>query len=214
MKGVFQTHSENVRSGRDRPRTLKYIIVGDSFKGYQFLPHEGVFLSPYLKNSRIKMMMSSLVKVGYENSNSDRWFKTEAFIKQPRLNSYFNTFFLFQFLGIRLLNSQGKKMREMLLSEIAQLEKELHKLQRTNKLQAADLVSNIGGCIILLENFQSDVLNEINSKLKVEFDSLMAAASANNSCSSELDMAWGLWNSFHDSGCSSCSSCSSCGGCD
>lgn len=211
MKGVLRTHSEIAQAGRDRPRTLKYIIAGESLNGYQYFPHESVFLSPYLKNGRIKMMISSLAKIGYENSNSEKWYKTEAFINQPRLNSYFNTSFLFRLFGIRALSPSGKEMQKTLFDEIAQMEKELEKLQRTNKLQAADLVSKIGGCIILLENFESDILNEIDVKLKVEFDAIMATVSGGaNSCSSD----WGTsWDSGCGSSCSSCSSCSGCGGC-
>ena len=204
MKGLLRTHLETKQVRRERPRTLKYFIADSSLPTYKFLPHEGVYLSPYLKNNRLKVMMNSLVKIGMENSNSEHWYKWNALIEQPRMSPFFKTSPILKFFRLTRLNEEGTAMQKNLLKEIADVERELAELKDTNKLQAANLVSKIGGCVILLENFESDILNEIDANVKAEYDAMTRVQDA-SSCSSS-------WDSF-DSGCSSCSGCGGCGGC-
>lgn len=187
-KGILKLHSETLRSKSGLNRTLQFIIADRSLKGYSFLPHEAPFLSPYLKNSRIKMDLKSLTKVGLERSNSEKWYKWDALIEQPRLSSFFVTSKLYKFFRLKVLNEEGKKLQAVFFKEIAAFEKELKQLRRTDKAKASHLAKDIGGCVILLGNFNSKLLNTIGANLDHEYDEMTTVA--DEGWDRDYDYAW------------------------
>lgn len=173
MKGVLKTHIESTSYKSGLSRNTRFIIAGRSLSGYHFLPHEGVFLDPYLKNNRIKLSMESLTKGGFDRSNGEKWYKWNALIAQHRMSNFFKTSFFHKLFGIASLNEEGKKLQAQLFREIAHFEKELRQFRQSNKTKADELVENIGGCVILLGNFKSNLLNEIDAHLQFQYDEMV-----------------------------------------
>ena len=63
---------ERQPSPRDPIRTYKYIAAGNNFSTYKPRLHEMVFISPFQKNSELRILFRNLVKVGYQNAKSER----------------------------------------------------------------------------------------------------------------------------------------------
>lgn len=226
-------------NSREKTRIYKYIKSGEKLHPYIPRPHEDIFLAPFNKSNSIKILFRHMVKIGFQNAKSERYFKN-SIISNPYVTGAFDKNIFQKIFGGFSFNQIGKLLKTELQDEITHLEQELLDLIMTDKLKAASIIKAIGGNIFLLKQINIELLNQIDKDLLAE---LNRSEKKNNRSESWLDDGcFGTWDSFGelsdsfdstsddisfgggdfggggagsdfgDSGDSGCSGCGGCGG--
>ncbi len=66
----FEVIIEYNQNDVDTPKT--YVAIAENFWTYKPVEHELIFLSPFISNNSIQILFSNMVKIGYQNSKSEK----------------------------------------------------------------------------------------------------------------------------------------------
>jgi uncharacterized membrane protein YgcG len=216
-------------SRREPVRTYKYVSVGKNFRGYVKKPHEWVFLSIFDKNRAIKILFRNLVRVGFQQAESEKDYQ-HSLVTSKYLKEAFSSTFIQKIKGTFSHTSKGLELRDIVMREIQEYESSLPEQIGRNSKLALETLRVIGGNIFLLKGLEFAIANEIDKEI---FKQLKKEIVVSGGCGS------GCWSGYDDysesfdssgssgsgggdggcsggSGCSGdsgCSGCSGCGGC-
>ncbi|MBC7749960.1 MAG: hypothetical protein H7Z76_15540 [Methylotenera sp.] len=216
LKQVVRTIEVQKQSRRsDIIRVYKYVIIGQNFSNYQPLPHENVFLAPFFKSKNVQILFRHIVKMGYQNSNSESSFQ-RILSKSPNLQFCFKRNIYNAIFGGFNVEVKGIELRNIVQGEIAQLEKELPQYIANEPEKALHILKVIKGNIFILSNIEFDLLKQIDKELLNEMNKEKTGEISSGCSGCTLDSFDNYSHSFDsscscDSGCSS-SGCSGCGG--
>jgi len=195
-------------------QVYRYVEDGAKFYGYRSLDHETVFLDTFRKNSDIRIIFKSMVKIGYQNAKSLYHYKA-VILEQLKYNGYVKQNMVQQIFGLYSLTDQGSDIQSKVRTEISQLEKQLPDLIRATDEKAMEILKAINGNIYLIDTIGVDLLEHINKAF--------LAATKEDKQNGDYGFAcadfYGFSDSFDNSwssdsgGCSGDGGCSGCGGC-
>lgn len=198
-------------------RTYKYVAIGANFYSYFSKKHEKCFIETFEKDNCAEILFRNLVKIGYEKSCSksdfrDHLLKTD-FIKKCVKQHFFQLFYS----GYNL-SEYGIEIKRQIDNEIKTLNIQFAPTEKIDSEKMVDLIKTIGANVFLIDNFDYDLLNQIDQDLSAEMRKNQNP-SGDSGCgfggfddySSSFDSGCGS----HDggSGCSGDSGCGGCGGC-
>ena len=210
LKQVLEiiTISKKTSSSRDKIRNYKYVLRGENYQNYKPHEYELVYLSPYQKSSSIKVLFQHLIRMGFQNvKNEAKYFSTVR--RSQNINHCFTKSIFQKVFGGFSITQEGKELRNRILNEISQIEKELAEIIVTDKEKVKQIISVVGGNIFFLKNIDisllkqidSEILNEMNKKDQDGGNGCFGCSSWDSGCSG-----------CSGSGCSGDSGCSGCGG--
>lgn len=216
-------------SRREPVRIYKYVSVGKNFRNYIKQPHEWVFLSIFDKNRAIKILFRNLVRVGFQEAESEKIYHHNL-IASKSIREAFNSTFVQKIMGRFSYTNKGLELREAVMHEIQEYESSLPGQIGHNSKLALETLKVIGGNIFLLKGLEFAIAKEIDKEI---FKRIKEQGGYAGGCSSGC---WSGYDDFSDSfdssgssgsgsgdggcsggsGCSGdsgCSGCSGCGGC-
>ena len=180
---------EKKPSPRDPIRTYRYIAGGQKLNGYSCLQHEMVYLTAFRKSSDIRILFRHIVKMGYENAKSEKYFRKQLSASAV-LQTAFATSFLQSFTGGVSYTNDRLQLKEQAEKEIETLEKTLAE-DNHDRNKVLNLLKVIGGNIFLLKGLEVDLLKGIEDEL---FKELSRRPPPNGACST------GCWTIFETYG--------------
>jgi hypothetical protein len=176
LKQALQT-LEIENSGDKSGTTNTYVIAGSNFKRYNYLPHEEVFLRPYLQTPGNQILFSNLVKIGYENTEYARYFVRLVF-QNEKTRACFAQGLPKIFKGKFSLTSFGKRTVEDIKSEIRELDSKLSDLMHSNPDKALEILKTIRGNVFLVKGIDFKLMKQIEDQVIAEVN---GARSSSNS---------------------------------
>ncbi|MBA4053388.1 MAG: hypothetical protein C0490_01625 [Marivirga sp.] len=203
-------------SPRDPVRYYKYISAGVNFRSYKGKPHEMVFLEPFKKNPDLNILFRNLVKIGYQNSKSEKKYYNDL-INNDVLQKAFSTSWSEKLFGGFTYTKEGNELKHEVENEIAGLQKKLRD-PTEDKNRTIEILKMIGGNIFLIQGVSFALSTEIDNEILQEINRTNAMEGFSTGC-------WSSFDSYSDTFESSCSSdagsscsadgggCSGCGGC-
>lgn len=216
--------------------TFRYITIGKNFHTHQILPHERVFLSPFLRDSSVQILFQNLVKLSYQNAVGPTYFQNEVIKSSTMQPLFYKDFFqrFFKNYSGYTKTPQGTLARTQLEEELHQLEQHLPLLIQTDKEKALSISRQIKGNLFLLTTLSIELLKEIDTELLADLQEYgHKEQGTEGSYSSGCSGCSSVWASFSDcsdsfdsscgnacgsdgggdsGGDSGCSGCSGCGG--
>jgi hypothetical protein len=203
----------------DPVRVYKYVSIGKNFRRHRCMPHERVFVSVFQDTGEMRMLFRNLVKIGYQNSGSKRYYFPHLTTNVNLSDVFYKSFFQ-RLLGGFSYTKNGIKLQEELGREITALEKTLPGILANDRARGIEMLRAIGGNVFLLKGIDFSIAKEFDD----EFFEEATPPKKDSGCSSGC---WTVFDSYPDSdssdtgsgcggdgdsGCSS-SGCSGCGGC-
>ncbi len=224
LKQVLKTIIvERQPNPKDAVATFKYVVVGRNFYTHQRLPHEEVFLSPFLADASAQILFQNLVKVGYQKAANSTYFQNQIIKSSAMQPLFYKDFFqrIFKNQSGYTQTHQGTIAYSQLKEEFTLLEETLPQLIQTDKEQALSICRKIKGNLFLLTTIDFELLKEIDTELLADLHTY-----SNQKPNRDSDLSGGCsgggysgcssaWNSFgdcSDSFDSSCGGDSGCGG--
>lgn len=200
-------------------RQHKYVSAGIHFATYRAKVHEKVFLSPFKKSADLRILFRNLVKIGYENAESQRWYVKDLFGFTP-MGPAFNRHFWQLFNGKFSYTQQGLLWKAQIEDEIAALEADLPRKMREDRANTLAMLKGIGGNIFLLTGIDLELSRTIEQALHEHMTTTEPPFVAGGGCWSDFttydnhfDNSCGTDHSSGGSGCNSDGSGDSgCGG--
>lgn len=206
-------------SPRDPIRSYRYISQGENFQHHGIRPHENIFILPFDAHPQRKILFRNFVKIGYENSGSEKAYR-RLIIKNPRLKNFFKTSFVESLFGGASHSPEGSKVRAELQQNIADLEKSIPELMARDRARGIELLKSIGGNIFLLTGLSFELSNEITRMILEESSRPRTTSGCGGGCfttytdfSQEFDNSCAVESSGGCTGGCSADGCSGCGGC-
>jgi len=214
---------ERASRSNKRIHSYAYIIVGSNFHQHSARLHEELFLHPYRKNARSKILIRHLVKIAREGVISESAYKLYMSKNSDQLTSWFNNGWFSRLIRSVRYTEAGLRGRETLNAELKVLVAELNHLKETDPAALATRLVMLHGTVFVLPNFN---VQEFMS-MDAEFSAAYTAATQKGGfgCSTMWDYYGHSDSSFDSgydsgtssgcgtSGCSGGSGCSGCGGC-
>lgn len=228
LKQVLQT-LEIENSGGSFKTTNTYVIAGQHFNRHKYLPHEKVFLSPYLHTPGNQILFSNLVKIGYENTAYARNFIRLVF-QNGTTRSCFAEGLARIFKGKFSLTAFGEKTVMAIKSELGELENTLPDLMHSDPDKALTVLKQIRGNVFLVKGIDFKLMSQIENQVMSEVHGARSSSNAgfgdpimwmaldanartfDSSCSTIGDTDWDSGGSDAGDSGGGDSGCSGCGG--
>ncbi|PCJ62699.1 MAG: hypothetical protein COA58_16855 [Bacteroidetes bacterium] len=226
-----------------KTKKLKKIVsIGTNFKIYTPAKHEGLFLSPFAKDTDLKISLRNLIKIAFERIKSTDEYKLK-YVYNRRISKYFSANLIQLLIGTKRINTKGLELQKRISDYLSSMDKEL-KSSKKNVDRLEEKLLSLNSNILLLKNIDNSVfkvLSEIDKK-KTEiqnrddlawFDYGLLYMWGPHSTSSNFNVMAATTNTFSDSidsldtfdssgidstgvsgdgGCSGCGGCGGCGG--
>ena len=195
---------------RDTATTQKYVSTGANFQGYAAFAHELPFVSAFHRNTRL--LFRNCVEIAYENTGSEKKLH-RIILSTPALHEAFSRSWFQKLFGGFSHTDEGLSYQNTVRDELAELERELPVLLKSDKEKALERIRLIGGNVFLVPDLNLSLLQEFDEAFPKE----TASAYSDGGCGSWESTShhsdgscWG--DSSGDSGCSGDGGCGGCGG--
>ncbi len=197
--------------------SYKYVVAGSNLFTYQALPHERIFLLPFLTESSVPILFRNYVKLMFEKAQSGYAYRHRV-IKSPNLADQYTQGFWQKLVGGYSQTAQGAAAKTKLLTELNLLESAFPEWIETNPTKALEIWRQIKGNVFLLATVDFALLQQIDKDILKELNTTPMADDGDWSSSISVSGCSSSWDSFGDcsdsfnSSCGSDSGCSSDGG--
>ena len=216
-----------------RMSTYKMIFKAANFDNKDTRAYEKVILSVMGDSQKKEVQLRVFAKaVGAKLWKDDKTFRDDYLGRCSQMSYYFQDHPLLKYFDRRTL--KGKKLGKQLKQFFDKKDEELKSYQKENDNEnILLLIASLGTHVILLKNFNSDIMNELRKQHKGQknqyYDDFMYLDGGFSTFSDSFDSfdgfgggdfggagaggSWGDGEGSGDSGCSGCGGCGGCGGC-
>lgn len=239
LKKILKSEIVIKKLKRDPDRTYMYILAGENLKAYSSLPHENVFLEPYRKNKKRRILFSNLIDIALENGESKKHY-IRILRRDSRVKNCFHVSFFEMLTGKFSRSASGELWKTEIETEMNHLENELSRIIGEDKSKVVDLLKKLNGNIFLLKKYRSVFFKEIEDAFSEKmrrktteddyyfwdyYYDYPGSFSYGSDSDAGVDFGggefggggagadWGDGDSSGDGGDSGCSGCGGCGGC-
>jgi hypothetical protein len=222
LKMEYVKDETTSRANNPNEGKVAYVSIGENYRTYAPVPHEKIFLKPFVTIVSTRILLSSLIKVLYESAEGPRYFRAYVGLS-PRISKYFRSPLFFHTIGFQPLNKKGLQVQEQIFAEQIKLTGELSSLWNYDRQKALDIIDQIKGNVFLLP-LSKDIIQSIGVEFDHTVPSKVVDQSAGGGCggffysdmhhhvSTGFDEGDSDWSSSDSSGCGGDSGCSGCGG--
>lgn len=148
------------------------LAVGSKFKMREPLLHEMVFLYPFYKKPKSKIVLRHLIQIAISVARSESRYKEKMLMKSPELRKLFKKSRWQKIFGGRQITIEGKRERDILIRQLNMLDRELPVLQNSDPEKAAALVRPLRGNVLLLNSLKFEMLDRLGMEIKLAEDEL------------------------------------------
>lgn len=148
------------------------LAVGGKFKLQEPLLHEMVFLYPFFKKPKSKIVLRHLIQIAISVAQSESRYKEKMLMKSPELRKLFRKNWLQKIFGGQQITEAGKRERDILIRQLNRLDKELPLLQNSDPEKAAALVRPLRGNVLLLNSLRFEMMDRLGKEIKLAEDEL------------------------------------------
>jgi hypothetical protein len=203
---------------------VAYVSKGENYYTYAPVPHEKLFMKPFITIVTTRILLSNLIKVLYENAEGPRNFRALVALS-PRVSNYLKGPRFFPEFGFLPLNKNGIEAKEQIFSEQTTLSGNFVSLWNNDRVKAMDIISKVNGNIFLLPLSMQMVKSigfELDTYTSPSKKEDYSAGGCGGFYYSDYDHVSGGFSEHEpssgdssgaDSGCGGDSGCSGCGGC-
>lgn len=205
-------------------QSVAYVAMGENYPTYAPMPHEQIFMKPFVSIVTTRILLGSLVKVIYEDARHPTNFRSLV-AKSPRISKYFRSPWFFHTLGFQRLTNEGERAKEHIFAEQITLGESFQRVWQTDRSKALAIISEVNGNIFLLP-LSVQMIKALGFEMDAYTSPMKKSDFAGGGCGgfyySDYDHVSGGFGEHEpapadggsgDSGCGGDSGCSGCGGC-
>jgi hypothetical protein len=141
------------------------LVAGKKFKAQEPKLHEMVFLYPYFKKPRRRIVLRHLIQIAMSVAQSESHFKEKLLTRSPEMKESFRKNWWQRIFGGQTLSPKGKASREALVRQLNVLDKELPVLMKTDREKATLVLKQIKGNICLLNSFKFEMVSKLGQEM-------------------------------------------------
>lgn len=150
--------------------SLAYVVVGKKFKMEEPLLHEMIFLYPFYKKPKSKILFTHFIQMAYKAAKGDENFK-KKFLLAGDLKPLISIGFWQRMFGSFSLTEEGKKQQEAIIRHLNFLDKELPVLMKQDKEKASEYINQVRGNVFLLNALKFELLHLLGAEIgRVEME--------------------------------------------
>ena len=162
---LFVEHLQRKTVQGNRMIGYLYVFAGRNFRREKPTLHEMVFLYPYYKRPRAKIIFHHLLQMAYSHAKNEEHFKRKYLLDSAPLRELIHIGFWQQVFGSFSLSEEGKKKRDEVILYFNRLDSELpdHINQKDDMAKA--LIRQIKGNVLLLNSIRFELLDLIGREI-------------------------------------------------
>ncbi|MBK9732586.1 MAG: hypothetical protein IPO83_15135 [Chitinophagaceae bacterium] len=147
-----------------------YVIAGKNFKKEEPKLHEMIFLYPFYKKPKAKILFTHFIQIAFKTAKGEENFK-KKFLLDGEIKSLIKIGFLQRIFGSFTLSDEGKKQSEAIIKHFNFLDKELPLMMKNEPEKANEYINQIKGNVLLLNALKFDLLHLLGSEIaRVELE--------------------------------------------
>lgn len=149
-----------------------YVIIGQNFKREEPKLHEMIFLFPYYKKPKSKILFQHLIQMALSASKGEEQYKKKFLLDSPELKPLIKIGFWQKIFGSFSLTEDGKKKSEEVIRYFNYLDKELPLMMKDHKEKAEQFINQVKGNVLLLNAMKLELLHLIGQEIaRVQMES-------------------------------------------
>ncbi len=144
--------------------SLAYVVVGKNFKKEEPLLHEMIFLYPFYKKPKSRILFTHFIQMAFKAAKGDENFK-KKFLLAGDLKPLISIGFWQRMFGSFSLTQEGKKQQQAIIRHLNFLDKELPALMKQDKEKASEYVNQVRGNVFLLNALKFELLHLLGAEI-------------------------------------------------
>ncbi|HYV95706.1 MAG TPA: hypothetical protein VE978_28300 [Chitinophagales bacterium] len=154
------------------------VMIGRKFQQVEPKLHEMIFLFPFYKRPRKRIVFRHLLQMGMSTARSESNFKERLLLDASEMKPLFTKKFFQKIFGGLQLSDEGKKVQEEIVKQFNTYDKILPPLIKSDQEKAREMLRDIKGNILLLNSFRFDLIQMIGKEIAMLEEELETGESA------------------------------------
>lgn len=143
------------------------VVIGKNFQKDEPKLHEMIFLFPFYKKPRKRIVLMHLLQMGMSAAKSEIHFKEKLLLDAEEMKPLFEKNFWRKIFGGVRLSPEGKKAQQEIIKQFNVFDKTLPPLIKDDHAKAVETLRYIKGNILLLKSFKFDLIQMIGKELLI-----------------------------------------------
>jgi hypothetical protein len=143
------------------------VTIGKNFQKDPPKLHEMIFLFPFYKKPKKKIVLRHLLQMAMSAAKSETHFKETLLLDAEEMKPLFEKKFWQKALGGVRLSSAGKSVQQEIVKQFNTLDKLLPPVIGRDHAKALEMVRHIKGNILLLKSFKFDLILLIGREIGI-----------------------------------------------
>ena len=154
------------------------VMIGRNFQREEPKLHEMIFLFPFYKNPKKRIVFRHLIQLAMNTAKSESNFKERLLLDDEHMKPLFTKKFIHKIFGGVRLSEEGKKVQQEIIKQFNAYDIMLPPLIKTDQEKARETLRDIKGNILLLNAFKFDLIQVIGREIAMLEEELEEGFSA------------------------------------